>query len=78
MKRCILCGAERNEIDISNDPFATFTEHKFDTLLRLLGLLNAEEIAVMADSLMNLAVVTDHEFERRFPKEHAKWEQKHD
>jgi hypothetical protein len=46
-----------------------------DRLLRVLGLVETpEEFEVFADGMLNLALITRCEFERRFPVEFARWD----
>lgn len=49
-----------------------------DRFLRVLGTLTADRFERMADGQMNLMVMLDREFARRFPAEYARWDAKHD
>ncbi len=44
-----------------------------DRMLRVLSLMTAEELERFGDGLLNLYVLLDREFERRFPIEFAAW-----
>lgn len=49
-----------------------------DKWLRLAGILSAEQLESLLDGQLNAMIIIDHEFERRFPKEHAIWTAKHE
>jgi len=46
---------------------------KPDRMLRALGTMNADELERFGNGLINLYVLLDREFERRFPAEFADW-----
>lgn len=49
-----------------------------DRWLRLAGILTAGQFVRFLDASMNLMIVLEHEFERRFPAECAAWRRKND
>lgn len=49
-----------------------------DAWLKIAGLADAETFERLLDGHMNVAVIFEHEFERRFPQAHANWMKKHD
>ena len=60
----------------TDDTFAgwiTKAASRPDAMLRLLGLMTAEELERFGTGLQNLYVLLDREFERRFPVEFAAW-----
>lgn len=49
---------------------------RVDVLIRIACIATADQLAGMLDGAMNAMIVLEHEFERRFPKEHAEWERR--
>jgi hypothetical protein len=49
-----------------------------DVWLRIAGIADAALLARLMNGLLNTMVVFEHEFERRFPREHAAWLKEHD
>ena len=49
-----------------------------DAWLRLAGIIDAEMFARLLDGHLNIMVVLEHEFDRRFPNECAAWRSKQD
>jgi len=49
-----------------------------DKWLRLAGIMDADQLERLLDGQLNVMIIFDHEFQRRFPNEHAAWVAKHD
>jgi hypothetical protein len=44
-----------------------------DVWLRIAGVADADELRRFLDGTLGIMVILEHEFERRFPAEHAAW-----
>jgi hypothetical protein len=69
MKICLLCGSSYEP----KDDVMFASERSISGLMRFLGVLTEDEMERFAKGLFNMQVVTDVEFQRRFPARHAKW-----
>lgn len=45
-----------------------------DRMMRLLGVLTADEMRRFADGTLNILILIDMEFSRRFPEEYRAWQ----
>lgn len=52
------------------------TADRRDRLMRLFGIMDAADMERFGNGLLNIYVMLDREFERRFPVEFAAWQKR--